>query len=100
MRCVAGVKGVKSEVYIRTHVVDCLCFFVVCSQSQQSQVLEAIQDSKQPSLSDVKVGCWHGRMSLLKKELQESLMCSRMYVSCIRMYVRMCRCSMTQYTDT
>ena len=74
MRCVAGVKGVRSEVYIRTHVAGCLCFFVVCSQSQQSQVLEAIQDSKQPSLSDVKVGCWHGRMSLLKKELQESLM--------------------------
>ena len=67
MRCVAGVKGVRSEVYIRTHVAGCLCFFVVCSQSQQSQVLEAIQDLKQPSLSDVKVGCWCGRMSLLKK---------------------------------
>ena len=69
-----GVRCTYIRTYVHTHVADCLCFFVVCSQSQQDQVLEAIRDLKQPSLSDVKVGCWHGRKSLLKKELQESLM--------------------------
>ena len=63
------VRGVRSEVYVctyvrmHTHVAGCLCFFVVCSPSQQDQVLEAIQELRQPSLSDVKVGCWHGGIS-------------------------------------